>query len=144
MSSGVFLAAITPAILAVFSASPLGNAVLRNASIVSGDMRTTPPATAVRCTTSFSPTSTILAAPSLSRCEKVMTNLRFVGFRLQASGFRFWDVAHSVTTLPRNGSAKRGSLTFLFRELGAETLFSPAGRGGDPLRHDRVAVANRF
>src|SRR5215203_5280820 len=32
-----------------------------------GDMRTTPPATAVRRTTFFSPTSTILAAPSLSR-----------------------------------------------------------------------------
>jgi hypothetical protein len=27
---------------------------------------------ALRCTTSFSPTSTILAAPSLSRCEKVI------------------------------------------------------------------------
>ena len=67
MSSGVFLAAITPAILAVFNTSPLGNAAFRNSPIVSGDMRTTPPATAVRRTTAFSPTSTILAAPSLSR-----------------------------------------------------------------------------
>jgi hypothetical protein len=67
MSSGVFLAAMTPAILAVFNTSPLGNAAFRNNPTVSGDMRTTPPATAVRRTTSFSPTSTILAAPSLSR-----------------------------------------------------------------------------
>src|ERR671914_690989 len=82
MSSGVFLAAITPAILAVFNTSPLGNAALRNSPIVSEDMRTTAPATAMRRTTSFSPTSTILAAPSLSRCENFMSKPPFFAFQL--------------------------------------------------------------
>jgi hypothetical protein len=66
------LAAITPAILAVLNTSPLGNAVSFINATVSGDMRTRPPATAVRRTMAFSPTSTILAAPSLSRCENFM------------------------------------------------------------------------
>src|SRR5215208_108795 len=84
MSSGVFLAAITPAILAVFNTSPLGNAALRNSPIVSEDMRTTAPATAMRRTTSFSPTSTILAAPSLSRCENFMSKPPFQHFSFSA------------------------------------------------------------
>src|SRR5918997_5998964 len=84
MSSGVFLAAITPAILAVFNTSPLGNAALRNSPIVSEDMRTTAPATAMRRTTSFSPTSTILAAPSLSRCENFMSKPPFLHFSFSA------------------------------------------------------------
>jgi hypothetical protein len=67
------LAAMTPAILAVFRASPLGSAFSRSSCTVSGDILIRPAAVAVRRITAFPPTSTIRAAPSSSRCENCAT-----------------------------------------------------------------------
>src|SRR5260370_12915522 len=69
MSSGVFLAAMMPAILATPSASPFERPPARTIATVSGDIRTNPAAVASRTVGSFPETSTIVASPSASTCE---------------------------------------------------------------------------
>jgi hypothetical protein len=72
---------MTPAILAVFNASPFGKAFFLNNPTVSGAIPTNPAATAVRRTVAFSPTSTIRAAPSSSMWEKVIDEASNRGMR---------------------------------------------------------------
>src|SRR5439155_17611392 len=64
MSSGVFLAAMMPAILATPRASPFDRPPARTIATVSGDIRTNPAAVASRTVGSFPETSTIVASPS--------------------------------------------------------------------------------
>ena len=57
-----------PAILEIPITSPLGALPAKIASRVLIDMRTCPPATAVRFVTAFSATSTIIASPRSFKC----------------------------------------------------------------------------
>jgi len=65
--SGVRLAAWIPAMRATARASPFGTPGPRSSSTTSGETSTRPDAVAVRTVTSFPETSTIRAAPRLSR-----------------------------------------------------------------------------
>src|SRR4051812_28332629 len=66
--SGVRFAAMMPASRATPRASPLGTPEPRNSTTTSAETSTRPAATATRCVTSLSETSTIRAAPDSSTC----------------------------------------------------------------------------
>src|SRR2546430_12387707 len=68
MSSLVRFAAMIPARRAAARTSPFGVAPSRMSSIVDGETRSRPRATARRSVTAFAPTSTIRAAPLASMC----------------------------------------------------------------------------
>ena len=77
MRSSVRLAAIVPAMMAVWKTGPLRvwiSAPVR-CCIMSGPSATTLRARAVRRVTAFPPTSTIAGLPSESRCEKLLMAL---------------------------------------------------------------------
>ena len=76
--------AMMPASRAVPSTSPFLASPWRISASVSGRMTTQPSAIAVRLVTSFSETSTMLAAPAASRCVSVVMRLR----RTESAGRR--------------------------------------------------------
>src|SRR5260370_37074104 len=118
MSSGVFLAAMMPAILATPSASPFDRPPARTIATVSGDIRTNPAAVASRTVGSFPETSTIVASPSALTCES-----RGVP-------------AASGTGAPEQAGHCRGEVGTLRRQVGVgpqETLLVAGGPAGAPV-----------